>query len=278
MKKKILIITGIIVLIAAIVAVVLFVVIPSDKKLAEQHLQKAEILFNARQYNAAKLQIDTINTVYRREIEVREKSKSIANKIQVIELDRTINYTDSLLRIKRAELDSLDKNMVLEINEKYETEGKYVYKQQKLSGNSARTFIKAMVQENGEFMLMSSYAGGKALKHNAMKFSAGDLFVETQPIPDSNYQNSFESEGTVLETTMYKGTDNKAIATFVQENMAKTITVTLEGSEGKTTFTLTPTEKKAISECYNFSVVLSDIKNLERINKTSKKKIEIYRK
>ncbi len=251
---------------------------PSDKKLAETHLQKADTLFAQKRYNDAKLQIDSINTLYPEQLEARKAAKVISNRIQVIEINQTIVYTDSLLKIKQFELDSLSKNVVFEKNEKYETDGRYVYKQQKLSANSARTFIKAMVEENGQFVLMSSYAGTKSLKHMAFKLSVGDTFVETDPIPNDIYQNSFTSEGVFFETTIYKSDANKAIASFVQENMGKPILVTIIGKEGKTTYTLTNVEKKAISECYNYSVVLSDIKGLERIRKVAQGKLKIYTK
>ncbi len=257
---------------------VMFACKPSDKKLAEAHLQKADTFFVQKRYNDAKLQIDSINTLYSKQLEARRAAKVIFNRIQVVELNQTIAYADSLLKIKQFELDSLSKNMVFEKNEKYETDGRYVYKQQKLSLNSARTFIKAMVEESGKFVLLSSYAGAKKLKHMAFKLSVGDMFVETDPVPNDNYQNSFASEGVFFETTIYKGDANKAIASFVQENIDKPIQVSIIGKEGKTTYTLTNVEKKAISECYNYSLVLSDIKGLERIRKVAQGKLKLYTK
>lgn len=249
----------------------------SDKELALDHLNKAERCFSKNELNAAKLQLDTINKQFPKEVATRKKADMLFTRIQLLEQKRNLVYADSLVIIKQVEFDSIAKNFNFEKDEKYEDVGNYIYKKQGTEENAGRTYIKPLVEETGMFILSSLYCSVKPIKHNHAKFSVGDLFAETEVVPEeSGYNYSFKDGNATFETVIYRSNSNEAIANFVQQNANKPILVTLTGAKGKMSYTLSSNEKKAISEAYNLSIVLKDLQNLKRIIKSSKKKILIF--
>lgn len=249
----------------------------TDEELAQAQLKNAESCFKASKLNTAKLHIDSINNLYPKQIDIRKKADIIFSRIQLVEQKRNLLYADSVLRLKQVEFKKLAQNFTLEKDEKYEDVGNYTYKKQRTEDNAGRTYIKPMVEETGVFILTSLHCTTSRIKHQSAKFSVGDLFAETETVPEeSGYNYCFEDGKACFETVIYKEQTNDGIAILVQQNSDKTIKVTLNGKKGKTTYTLTSIEKKAITEAYNLSIVLKDIRNLERIIKTAKRKIILY--
>ncbi|MDR1679674.1 MAG: hypothetical protein LBR81_07855 [Prevotellaceae bacterium] len=248
----------------------------TEAELAQAHFLAAEQYFADNKLNAAKFELDTIKSLYPKQVAVRRRADSLFIKIQLIELKRNLVYADSLLRVKQPSLDSAARNFVFEKNESYEDLGNYVYKALRTEVKAGSTYIKPLVDENGNFLLTSVLYGG-AIGHYQARFSVGSLFAETDKVtPDMGYSHSFVDNGSTIETVIYKGDSNKEIAAFVQQNADKAILVTLTGAKGKRSYTLSAAERKAISESYNLSVIVSDVRNLERIVETSKKKIILY--
>lgn len=248
----------------------------TEQEQAQAHLEKAQQLFKEHKINAAKIQIDSINNLFPKQIEIRKKANAIFTQIQLIEQKRNLIYADSLIRVKKVTLDSMTRNFVFEKDEKYEDVGNYIYKAQRAETSAGRTYIKALVEETGAFLLSSIYCGTKPIKHFSAKFAVGDLFAETEKVTDDGYSYSYTDNGCTYENVVYHSDANKSIASLIQQNAKKPVSVTLNGTKGNKSYTLTETEKKAISEAYNLSVVLSDVKNLERIINVSKKKIILY--
>jgi len=245
----------------------------TDEELAQQHLAKSEKLFNSNEINAAKMQIDTINKFFEKQVAVRKKANTLSYNIQLIEQKKNLIYADSVIKIKQREVDSIAKNFKFEKDTAYEDLGNYVYKSQRVENTLGGTFIRAYVDEKGKLYLSSLYCSKVPLKHFSARFTIGDIFAETEKVTDDGYNHSFKDGEATFETVIYKSNANKEIGTLVQQNSGKTIVVTLQGEKRKATFLLTSNEKKAISEACNLSVYLTDLKNLERIITVSKKKI-----
>lgn len=249
----------------------------TEEELAQKQLSNAESCFESQKLNTAKMHIDSINNLYPKQIGIRKKANLIFSKIQLIELKRNLIYADSVLKLKQVEFKNRAKNFTLEKDEKYEDIGNYIYKKQKTENNTGRTYIKPMVEETGTFILSSIYCSQNAIKHQSAKFSVGNLFAETEIVPEeSGYNYKFVDDNTTYETVIYRDQSNEGIAIFIQQNIDKTITVNLIGKKKNSNFILSQSDKQAISEAYNLSVILKDIRNLERIIKTSKRKIILY--
>lgn len=245
---------------------------------AQIHLQKADSFFSIKELNGAKMQIDSINRLFSKQVSIRKKANTILYNIQLIEYKKNLIYADSVIKIKQVELDSILKNFTLEKDKTYQDIGNYIYNNQRTENKTGSTFIKAYVDENGILYLSSNYCSEVPIKHFSAKFAIGDVFAETEKVSDDGFNHSFKDEGKTFERVIYKNNTNRNIATLVQQNNGKTIVVTLQGEKRKSTFWLTFNEKKAISEAYNLSIILSDYKNLERIINISKKKIILLEK
>lgn len=245
----------------------------SDKELANEHLQRAELFFEKNEINAAKLQIDSINEFYPNEVEVRKKAAVIFTQIELIEQQRNLSYALGVIGEKQHEFDSIVKYFYFEKNEKYQSSGNYIHKPQRYS--VGQTCIKPYVEENGKLVISSTYTGKRAIEHYLTRFSTGDLFIETEKVIADGYNHRFKDGDLFFESVIYKN-NNEAVASFMKENQSKNIKVSLQGDNRKHDYILTATEKKAMSETYNLSVVLSDLRNLKRIIDTSEKKIILY--
>lgn len=249
----------------------------TDEELAQNQLKNAENCFGTNKFNTAKMHIDSINNLYPKQINIRKKAELIFSKIQLIEQKRNLLYADSVLKLKKDEFRKRAENFRLEKDEKYEEIGNYIFKQQRTETNTGKTYIKPMVEETGVFLLSSIYCSENPIRHHSAKFSVENLFAETEKVPEeSGYNYKFVDDKTTYETVIYRNQSNEGIAIFIQQNIEKSIKVTLIGKSRNTSFTLSQLNKKAISEAYNLSVVLKDIRNLERIIKTAKRKIILY--
>lgn len=245
----------------------------TEEELALEHLHKTDSLLQLNLFNAAKLQIDSINTLYPKQIAVRKKATTLLYQIELTEHKKNYIYADSVIKIKQLEFDSVAKNFSFEKDTAFQDIGNYVYKNQRTEYKATSTFIKAYVDETGLLYLSSNYCSSYPLHHFSAKFSIGDVYAETEKVTKDGFNHSFKDDDKTIERVIYKSLSNKDIGTLVQQNIGKTIVVTLQGEKRKSNFTLSTNEKKAISEAFNLSVILTDLKNLERIINISKKKI-----
>ncbi len=245
----------------------------TDEEKAQIHLEKSDSLYLAEKFNAAKMQIDTINNIYIKQIAIRKKANTLLYNIDLIEHKKNLIYADSVIVLKKKELDSIAKEFRFEKEEKYQDIGNYIYKTQRTEYNPSGTYIKAYVDEKGFFYLSSHYCNEYPLKHNSARFTIGDVFAETEVVTEDGFNHSFVDDNKTYEKVIYQSNSNKDIGSLIQQNTGKRIVVSLQGNKRKHRLTLTTNEKKAISEAYNLSIVLTDFKNLERIIEISKKKI-----
>ncbi len=250
---------------------------PTEKELAQKQLAIADSCFANNQLNAAKLHIDTINNLYEKQIAVRKVADSLFTQIKLVEAKRNLLYADSVIKFKQAEFDKLVKDFSYEKNEKYENTGKYIYKWQKTKYNAGISYIKPIVEETGVFTLTSVLCSDYAINHQSAKFIVGDVYAETEIVPlESAYNHRYKDYDKYFETVVYRNSSNEGIAQLLEENKDKTIKVILQGEKKKSIIWLSKTEKDAITKAYNFAIVLKDLKDLERIISTSKKKIILY--
>ena len=103
----------------------------SDKKKAEELFQRAESSFATGDYSLAKLQIDSIRTLYPKAFEVRKAGIKLMQQVDLQEQQKTLVYLDSVMAVKQASLDSIKGNFVLEKDTAYQEVGNYFYPTQR---------------------------------------------------------------------------------------------------------------------------------------------------
>lgn len=233
----------------------------SDEKKAEELFQRAESSFATGDYSLAKLQIDSIRTLYPKAFEVRKAGIKLMQQVDLQEQQKTLVYLDSVMAVKQASLDSIKGNFVLEKDTAYQEVGNYFYPTQTVEKNIGRSFLRGQVNERGEMSITSIYCAGGKLHHRAVKVSVDDLFAETPISPDC-YETT--DLGKAIEKADYKlGADGGVIAFIIANQDKKRIRLEFIGDRNYKT-TMQPNDIKAIAELSRLAQVLSSIEAIKK--------------
>jgi hypothetical protein len=248
------------------------------EKEADARLEHISQLIKTNNWNTAKNEIDSIHALYPRLVEKRKTAQTYKDMIERHEAMRTIVYCDSMLGFKRQEADSLQKMFIFEKNEQYQEYGNFIYKNLIIENNLDRSYLRAEVNENADFFLISYYRGASKIAHNSLKVSAAnDVFAMTDSIPELIFKHSFADDGVRWESVTFKNENASNVGMFIAQHQQENIKVRLLGGHNMA-YQLTPNDKKAITETYKLWVVMSDVSRLEREILKSKAKIEYIKK
>lgn len=243
----------------------------SDDKKAGELFQRAELSFADGDYSLAKLQIDSIRTLYPKAFDVRKSAVRLMQQVDLKEQQKTLVYLDSVMAVKQAELDSIKGRFVLEKDTAYQEVGNYFYPTQVVEKNIGRSFLRGQVNELGEMSLTSIYCAGGNIHHTAVKVTAGDLFAETPASPDS-YETT--DLGKVIEKADYKlGNDGGVIAFLVANRDKKNIRLEFIGDRNYKTV-MQPNDVKAIAELSELARILTGIEEIKKEQKEANLKIQ----
>lgn len=233
----------------------------SDEKKAEELFQRAESSFATGDYSLAKLQIDSIRTLYPKAFEVRKAGIKLMQQVDLQEQQKTLVYLDSVMAVKQASLDSIRGNFALEKDTAYQEVGNYFYPTQTVEKNIGRSFLRGQVNERGEMSITSIYCAGGKLHHRAVKVSVDDLFAETPISPDC-YETT--DLGKAIEKADYKlGSDGGVIAFITANQDKKRIRLEFIGDRNYKT-TMQPNDIKAIAELSRLAQILSSIEAIKK--------------
>lgn len=243
----------------------------SDDKKAGELFQRAELSFADGDYSLAKLQIDSIRTLYPKAFDVRKAAVRLMQQVDLKEQQKTLVYLDSVMTVKQAELDAVKERFVLEKDTAYQEVGNYFYPTQVVEKNIGRSFLRGQVNELGEMSLTSIYCAGGNIHHTAVKVTAGDLFAETPASPDS-YETT--DLGKVIEKADYKlGNDGGVIAFLVANRDKKNICLEFIGDRNYKTV-MQPNDVKAIAELSELARILTGIEEIKKEQKEANLKIQ----
>lgn len=256
----------------------------AQEKNVDKWLKQIQLLIDQESYNAAKLKIDSIHTLFPMLVEKRKIAAALEDTIIRLESSRSLVYCDSILPSKIHAMDSIQKNFRFEKDKKYQEIGNFVYKTEQTESNANRTYLKTYVDENADFYLVSNYCGGK-IEQQSIEVSAGDLFAHTDTINISDPNNHrFDDGGSHFESLIFKNESQKGVVEFIAQSTFKTIKITLHGKKPYVYF-LSDADRKAIVETYHLWKVKKDVVQLqkeikkatlriERINKSKKSTIK----
>ena len=243
----------------------------SDDNKAGELFQRAELSFADGDYSLAKLQIDSIRTLYPKAFDVRKSAVRLMQQVDLKEQQKTLVYLDSVMAVKQAELDSIKGRFVLEKDTAYQEVGNYFYPTQVVEKNIGRSFLRGQVNELGEMSLTSIYCAGGNIHHTAVKVTAGDLFAETPASLDS-YETT--DLGKAIEKADYKlGNDGGVIAFLVANRDEKNIRLEFIGDRNYKTV-MQPNDVKAIAELSELARILTGIEEIKKEQKEANLKIQ----
>ena len=247
----------------------------SDEKKASELFQRAEVSFAAEDYSLAKLQIDSIRTLYPKAFEVRKAAIGLMQQVDLKEQQQTLAYLDSVMAVKQASLDSIKGNYVLEKDTAYQEVGNYFYPTQIVEKNIGRTFLRASVNEMGEMSITSIYCAGGSLNHTSVKVSSSDAFAQTPTSPDMYVTTDL---GRTIEKADYKlGADGGVIGFIIANKDAKSLKLEFIGDRSYRTVMYSP-DIKAIVEVSKLAQILSSMEEIRKEQKEANLKIQFLNK
>lgn len=241
-----------------------------EEKEADKRLTSIKELIQSNKLNEAKMEIDSIHTLFPRLVNKRKIAVALNDTIILRESYRTLKYCSGILPEMKHEFEQLIKDFKLEKNEKYNEVGKYVYKSQLTEQNAGRNYLKYEVLENNEVLLVSEYSGSK-INHFAIKAEANGVSAYSDTLKNGVFHTFNDGERN-YENLTFKNEADSGLTAFLSENKHAAIKITLIGSR-KYTYQLSESDKVALNKAFTLSKALKLITKTENDLRIAKQRI-----
>mgnify|MGYP007055308081 CR=1 FL=1 len=119
-----------------------------DEKAAQARLDKARAMYENNEFFGAKNEIDSIRTLYPKEVKVLKQGLTLMRQVEVKEAERNIAFCDSLLPIKLEEVEGLKKGFAFEKDSVYE-ENRQLYLETADDRAQRATLLRTLRRERG---------------------------------------------------------------------------------------------------------------------------------
>lgn len=242
-----------------------------EKKAALQLLERAQVAYQTGKLEEAIQLADSIGVLYPKVYEVRHAANRLGYDVTKSQLLRDVNFIDSVLSVKRPELEAMLPRFAYERDTVYQQTGRYLWPTQVIEKNTSRSYLRFQTEENGKMSLTSIYVGSRPIHHTAVKVTAPDgTFVETPASPDS-YETT--DLGLTIEKADYQQDKDGGVAEFIAMHADQNLTMEFIGDRTQRV-TLTPADRQACREILELSSRLSLIKQLTENQEENHRKIE----
>ena len=247
----------------------------SMEQKANERLALARSAFERGDYNEAKIQIDSVKTLYPKAFDTRREGIKLMQQVELKEQQQSLIYLDSMLQAKQKDFAAIRSKYVLEKDTAYQKVGNYFWPTQTVEKNLHRSFLRFQVNEQGIMTMTSIYCGGNNIHHYAIKVTAPDgSFAETPASKDS-YETT--DLGEKIEKADYKMGMDGNVMSFLYLNRDKNIKVEYLGGR-KYNYTLAPSDKEAAANIYELSQILSAIEQIKKEQEEAHLKIQFINK
>ncbi len=242
----------------------------SDAELAMERVAQARALVQTNQLNQAKIELDSVHTLYPKEVPARRAAKQLNDSIVYIEAQRTLAYSDSMLNVLLPQIDPLLKQFRYEKHDKYEDDGKYVHRLLRTTSNASRCYLQCYVSDQRKTILKSYYFGNRALNQEHITLTANEM-----NITETGANHAFEAGGWHEILTLDEEHALQLLH-FISAHKQERIKVTLNGKSNYIYY-LQQNEKDALEQTYLLGILMRDIRQLEDNINIANKQIERYR-
>ena len=227
---------------------------------AQDYLNRAQASYSSKQYHTAKLQIDSIKTLYPKAFETRKQAQALLLQVELSESVDNKAYTDSLLHNMRGRIAALTQPLYLDKDARYQDVGYYYAANHRIEKNTGRSYLRPQVDEQGKHSITAFYRG-KAIAAHTVRFTASDgTYVEAKAT-DEPYVSSDATGRT--ERTDFAPSPMGTIASFVKLHRNERIKVELMGSNGKATIPFEKADATALINVYELAAAFAAINELE---------------
>nr|WP_319401545.1 hypothetical protein [uncultured Carboxylicivirga sp.] len=244
---------------------------PNREKAAQSKFNKAEEYFKNKQFNDAKLIIDTINDEFTDQIEFTTRANDLLRKITIDEQRNNLVFLDSLLNEKEKELKPLLKNFTESSD--YGSKKILIHKRQKPANSYNRIYLRAHLDWNGIFYISSHYTGTERIHHNQIKVYFNSNSALSEKIKEDGFLNrSFEDGENIWEVVTYKDGKDNGVIDFIASNWKESLKVQFIGKKYYY-IVMEKFDKEAIRDGYETSFVLKEIKRIKDEKEKVKKEL-----
>jgi hypothetical protein len=246
---------------------------PSEQELAQEKFNKAEQLYGEKQFNEAKLMIDSIIEIHSGQIEFVTRAKDLLRTITIKEQEANLQFLDSMLVAKNEELKPLMKSFTESSD--YGSKPILIHKRQKPENSYGRIYLRAHLDLEGNFFISSRYTGEERIYHNHIRVYNSGKAAMSEIIEEDGINNRHFDDGEISwEVINFKnGTDNGVID-FIANNWDQPLKVQFRGKKYHYIL-MEKFDKEAIRDGYEISFVLKEIKRIK--SEISKVKKELSR-
>lgn len=245
------------------------------EKQATELLNAAHTSFEQGDFNQAKLQLDSIKTLYPKAFETRKAANRFLLEVELKEQEKGLVYLDSTQRAIQLKIDSIKANYSFEKDAEYQQIGNYFWPTQTVEKNLHRSFLRFQVNEKGEMTMTSIYCGGRNIHHYGVKVTAPDgSFAET---PASNDSYETTDLGEKIEKADFKKGNDGNVIDFLYINKEKSLKVTLVG-ERNFPLSLPKGDRQALNAIYNLHQLLTAAETVKKNIKEANLKSEFLKR
>ena len=214
---------------------------PTQSDLAIRKIAEAEKLVNKGDTATALLKLDSIPHLYPEAVLEAKNVAKFSNRLraaQLIGLNEQFSKASNLAK-------TLTANFIPDKGE-FEKYTNYTFKSQGLDKNWSRSFLQAVTNEAGNYVLISNYYGADWINHTSVILDGEGLIATTDTVP-LDHPNSHHSEfnGSKWERVTYQEAPSEKVAQFIASHPDKKLKVCLR-SKGKYVVWLEDTDRKAI--------------------------------
>ncbi|MBS2213003.1 hypothetical protein KEM09_16415 [Carboxylicivirga mesophila] len=246
---------------------------PNKQELAKAKYNRAEQLFADKNFNDAKLEIDSIAELYPGQIEYITRGNDLLRKITIEEQKQNKVFLDSMLQTKQAELEPLMKNFIESSD--YGAKKILIHKRQKPENSYGRTYLRAHLDLDGNFYISSRYTGTDRIYHDQIKVYFSGNEAQSEVVPEDGFNNRhFEDGENQWEVINFKDGKDNGVIDFIAQNANQSIKVQFRGKKYYY-IVMEKFDKEAIRDGYEISFVLKEIKRIEE--ELNKVKAELNR-
>lgn len=245
---------------------------PSREEEAAEKLQEAMVLRDSGRFNQARLKLDTVISNYGDLTQQVADAMRLLDTIKLKEQHRNLVYLDSMIVVKKKELEPLMKSFIK--STEYGSDTILIHYRQRPENSYNRTFIRAHLNTKGEFYISSRYHGNKWIRHNRIKvYNAGESVTSEVVEADDLENRCFEDGEHKWEIVSYKNGADNGIIDFIASNVDEPLKVQFMGDDYYY-IVMEQFDKEAIRDGYETSFVLQELTGLREERRKVLREIE----
>ncbi|MDD2798616.1 MAG: hypothetical protein PHV20_08505 [Bacteroidales bacterium] len=245
-----------------------------DNKAAHDRLQKAKSYCDAGMYNAAKLEIDSIRTLFPKSYSVIKEAVLLIREVERKEQSRNSIYCDDMIEKLSKKVIDLQEDFKLEKENEYQDVGNWVLPSQQVERNIQKSYLRCGVNELGKMYIVAVYYGASPINFTAIRVSTSeDIYAETLPISSDGATNfSFVDNGMTSQIVSFTKKNENGLSGFIRLYAHQNISVYYIGSKPYS-YILDEKTKEAVLKTYALSQVMNELQQYKDEKKVADAKL-----